>query len=203
MVRVYPIIEPKDVFDSPEIVNSLIRCGIKMLQLRGTSARDLLKAGRQIAASARAQGVSLIVNDRVDIAKLLGCGVHLGQEDLPPAEARGILGKSAIIGLSTHNEWEARFTSDADYISVGPVFPTSSKPDAQPVVGLEKLRDICQVISGDRINPVIVAVGGITFYNYRMCIDQGARYVAAIGAFRDDNGRLRDDTVEIARKMKY
>lgn len=203
MVRVYPIIEPRDVVESPDAVAGLIKSGIKMLQLRGSSGREMLESGRLIAASCRMNGVSLIVNDRADIAQLLGVGVHVGQEDLTVADARKLLGPHAVIGLSTHNESEARAAlgSGADYISIGPIYSTNSKPDAAPVVGPSRLRKICDQMKGQKPDPVIVAVGGINQYNYQICIDHGAMYVAAIGAFRDDNGRLHMNSGAIAAKM--
>lgn len=202
MIRVYPIIEPRDVLDAPEVVERLLRTGIKMLQIRGCAPRETIEAGHRIAPTARIAGVQLIINDRVDVAKILGWGVHLGQDDIPVPDARKMLGDNAVIGLSTHDEREARLTSGIDYISVGPVYGTSSKPDARDALGPEKFRRICSTIAVTRPSPAIVAIGGITLYNYRICLEHGATYVAAIGMFRDENGRLRRDAPELAEKMK-
>ncbi len=212
MVRVYPIIEPRDVRESGEAVLALIRSGIKMLQLRGGTGRELLKAGREIAASCKASGVSLVINDRVDIARLCGCGAHVGQDDVPPGEARKILGDHAVIGFSTHTMKEAAEALEsggADYLSVGPVFSTATKPDARPVVGTAELSRICahaqdpSVAVSHRPRPPVVAIGGVNPLNYRSCLEAGAKYVAAIGCFRDEQtGRLRDDAAALAGRFR-
>jgi thiamine-phosphate pyrophosphorylase len=105
-----------------------------------------------------------VVNDRADIAMLAGAdGVHLGQEDLPAETVRGLIGKNKIIGLSTHNLKEA-IEADMlakkgviDYISYGPVFPTKTKVDARPTVGIEGLREAKKFVTAP-----LVAIGGIT-----------------------------------------
>jgi thiamine-phosphate pyrophosphorylase len=118
----------------------------------------------------------LILNDRVPLAKDC-CGVHIGQEDISPTEARSLLGPGALIGLSTHSEVQLQQASVApvDYLAIGPVFATQSKAVPDPVVGLEGLRTV------RRLTPKpLVAIGGITRANCASVIEAGADSVAVI-----------------------
>jgi thiamine-phosphate pyrophosphorylase len=129
----------------------------------------------------RSAGVNLIINDRVDIALALRAdGVHLGQEDMPADAARRILGDNAVIGFSTHNleqVYEA-LRLPIDYLAFGPIFPTTSKQNPDPVAGLNQLRIVCEVA---RPLPV-VAIGGITTTNAQDVLNAGADAVAVISA---------------------
>ena len=150
--------------------------------------------------------VTLVVNDRVDIALLAGCGVHLGQSDLSADDARRLLGWDKVIGLSTHNRDEALTVAGADYVAVGPVFPTDTKQDAAPVIGLAGIRELSQVIrtqTSPRRTPV-VAIGGITPANFRSCIESGADFVAAISALRvaGPSSRLSPDAGSLIEKFE-
>ena len=91
-----------------------------------------------------------VVNDRADIARLLDAGLHLGQDDLSPADARRVLGDGAFIGFSTHNEAQLRAAADepVDYLALGPIFGTSSKLNPDPVVGLDELRRLRSLTGG-------------------------------------------------------
>ncbi|HEU4795788.1 MAG TPA: thiamine phosphate synthase [Pyrinomonadaceae bacterium] len=134
------------------------------------------KAAQAVAAQ---RGVQLIINDRVDIALALGgVGVHLGQDDLPPEAARRLLGEEAVIGYSTHSVEQAvqatRFP--IDYLAIGPIFPTATKENPSPVVGLDGLRAVRSVIG----NLPLVAIGGITPANLPAVIDAGANSGAMI-----------------------
>ncbi len=126
-------------------------------------------------------GARLIINDRVDVAKLVGAaGVHLGQDDLPVAAARSLLGPTAIIGFSTHNLDQvtaAARAAVADYIGFGPIFPTTSKERLDPLQGLAGLRHI-----RPHIRLPIVAIGGITEAQAAEVLATGADAVAMIGA---------------------
>ena len=133
------------------------------------------------AKAALAEGVQLIINDRVDIALAAGAsGVHLGQDDLPTEAARKLLGPQAIIGYSTHNVDQAisAIKLPIDYLAIGPIFSTTTKSDTAPVLGLHGLRAVRDAI-GDF---PIVAIGGITLDNARSVIDAGADSVAVISA---------------------
>ena len=143
---------------------------------------------------ARKLGVKIIINDRVDIALALQAdGVHLGQDDLSPREARTLLGESAIIGYSTHSVEQAieAIKLPIDYIAIGPAFETTTKLDPDAVVGLDGLRRIRNAIG----KFPLVAIGGINLANLRSVFDAGADSAAIIGA-------LLSDTDEIGRRMR-
>ena len=130
---------------------------------------------------ARLAGASVIINDRVDVALALGAdGVHLGQIDMPVAAARRLLGNDAIIGFSTHNIQQVRAALDLpiDYLAFGPIFPTQSKHNPDPVAGLEAL-SLIKSITGDL--PVI-AIGGIDESNVVEVLSAGADSAAIISA---------------------
>jgi thiamine-phosphate pyrophosphorylase len=136
--------------------------GVGIIQYRdkSTSARSLLSISRSLASFLAARGVRFIVNDRPDVAVLAGAdGVHVGQADMPVGDARRILGAGRWIGVSTHSEEQVRQAggTSADYVAVGPVFPTGTKEDAEPAVGLHLVQAARQVTQ----KPV-VAIGGIT-----------------------------------------
>ncbi len=126
----------------------------------------------------------LILNDRADLAVLAGWdGVHVGQEDLTPEDARRVVGVERWVGVSTHTEEQVRVAdgSGADYVAVGPVFATGTKVDAEPVIGLDGVRR-ARALTGKPI----VAIGGITRGNARSVIDAGADSVAVISALLFD-----------------
>ncbi len=141
--RLYVILDATLLNNSPHnCAQELAAAGVRLLQYRDKSAspRDLLKTCRELASSLKPYGSSLIVNDRPDIAVLAGAaGVHVGQEDLDPTKARAVVGEEMWIGASTHNleQFRAAAASSADYIAIGPIFPTTSKANPDPVVGLE------------------------------------------------------------------
>jgi len=139
-----------------------------------------VEIARAVKALADRSNARLIVNDRPDIARLVdAAGVHLGQEDIPVAAARAVLGPDKIIGLSTHTaaQAEAAARDDiADYIGFGPIFPTSSKARPDPVQGLDGLRAVRQ-----RVTLPIVAIGGITAATMNDVLAAGADAVAMIG----------------------
>jgi len=176
--RLYPIADAS--FGDPvELAISLFSGGARLVQIRNKFARarefhDQVESVIRLAP----EGARVIVNDRVDVALLTNAlGVHLGQSDLPCSVARAILGPNAILGLSTHDEEQARIADQdsSDYIAVGPIFPTASKTDAEQVIGLDRLSAICDVVE----KPV-VAIGGISLTNVSDVISAGARSVAVI-----------------------
>jgi thiamine-phosphate pyrophosphorylase len=125
-------------------------------------------------------GCRLMMNDHADLVKSVGFdGVHVGQGDLSPEEARRVVGEKRWVGVSTHNEEQVRIANgtSADYIAVGPVFATGTKVDAEPVIGLEGVRRARALTKKP-----IVAIGGITRANARSVIDAGADSVAVISA---------------------
>jgi thiamine-phosphate pyrophosphorylase len=158
----------------------LMDAGVKLLQYRAknATARELWEGSRTIAQSARRAKCAFFVNDRPDVAYLAGAdGVHVGQDDLDPEQARKVLGPDRWVGVSTHNleQFQRAAASSADYIAVGPIFQTSSKANADPVVGTDMLR---------RVRPLtekpIVAIGGITLERAADVLAAGADSVAVI-----------------------
>ncbi len=141
--RLYVILDATLLNNSPfDCAQELAAAGVRLLQYRDKSAaaRDLLKTSRQLVASVNSYGSSLIVNDRPDVAALAGAaGVHVGQEDLDPEQARAVVGEETWVGVSTHNleQFRRAAATSADYIAVGPIFPTATKANPDPVVGLE------------------------------------------------------------------
>src|SRR5581483_2856172 len=162
------------------LARALLDGGARVLQLRmkHASAGSMLAVVDELRPICRRREALLIVNDRVDVALVGGAdGVHLGQDDLPLAEARRIAPK-LIIGISTHDEAQARAAAEggADYLGFGPIFETTSKQNPDPVVGLERLAAVC------KLEVPIVAIGGISVERAADCARAGAAAVAIISA---------------------
>ncbi len=132
----------------------------------------------ELEACARIR-TDLILNDRADFAALFSFGLHVGQDDLPPAAARRILGAQAKLGLSTHNaaQLAAGARDPVDYLALGPIFPTTSKANPDPVVGLETLSALRPLSALP-----LVAIGGITLDNAPQVLAAGADFVAILSA---------------------
>lgn len=160
----------------------LLAAGPCCLQLRakGAAARPLASAATHLLRLCRAAGVPFCVNDRPDVALAVGAdAVHLGQEDLPLAEARRFGGRRLRCGVSTHDlaQAEAAAAGGADYVGFGPIFPTRSKESAGPPVGLSGLREVC-----GRLAVSVVAIGGISLHRVRAVAETGAAAAAVISA---------------------
>jgi thiamine-phosphate pyrophosphorylase len=165
-----------------EMARLAIEGGADIVQLRDKtcSPEDLIRTGRIIAEIARRSGTLFIVNDHPDIAIACGAdGVHLGQDDMPPAAARQIAPEGFIIGVSVSTAAEAKKAESegADYLAASPVFPTGSKPDASGFCGISGIRQI-RAATG----LPLVAIGGIGPQNIREVILAGADGVAVISA---------------------
>jgi len=162
------------------LAGALVDGGARVLQLRmkGADAAEQLALARLLAPWCRARGVTFIVNDRVDVALAAGAdGVHLGQDDLPLPAARTIVPAGFVIGVSTHDEAQARAAAGADYIGFGPCFTTSTKQNPDPVVGLDRLARVCAA------SPIpVVAIGGITLDTVAAVARAGAAAAAIIRA---------------------
>lgn len=179
-----------------EQVLRLARGGARLIQLREkrSSAREFFHEAEAALKVAREFGVRLIINDRVDVSLALGAdGVHLGQDDMPPAAARKLLGERALIGFSTHNLEQAVAASalPINYLAVGPISPTSSKENPDPVVGLEGLRRVRKALPP---HIPLVAIGGITEENAQATLDAGADSLAVISALLRDPARIETRT---------
>ncbi len=180
--RLYPIVDRSCFSDQQELLamaRELSAAGLPLLQYRDKlgSAREILELAlalrRQLGNSLR-----LILNDRADLARAADFdGVHVGQEDLSVEGARKVIGPSLWLGVSTHcpEQVEAADPTSADYVAIGPVFPTSSKARPDPVVGLEGVRKVRRLT-----RKPLVAIGGITRHNCQSVLAAGADAVAVI-----------------------
>jgi len=192
--RVYPILDTE----------SLGRCGIAIetaaaafleggagiLQIRhkGHWSREFFQAARTVARLCRENGTPLIVDDRADFAMLLDAGLHVGQDDLSPRDARRLIGSEATLGYSSHNVGQlvAAGGEPVDYVAIGPIFATSSKRNPDPVVGVAEIQR-CRSL----IEKPLVAIGGITLENAPDVWAAGADSVAIIGALLPDSPSSR------------
>lgn len=188
--RLYPIADIETLarqgITLEDFVTQVVAGGAEILQLRDKlgSPQSVLDHAATITAGVAASGCLPVMNDRADLAVLAGWrAVHVGHTDLPPDAVRRVFGgETAIVGVSTHTE-EQVVVADAgaaDYIAVGPVFATGTKPDAEPVIGVEGVRRMRALT-----RKPVVAIGGITLANAAGVIEAGADSVAVIsGLFR-------------------
>ena len=180
--KIYPItnVELSGLSHAAQ-VRILADAGCRFVQIRekSGSSREIFDAVVESIAIADALGMKIILNDRADIAIAAGAhGVHLGQDDLPPAEARKLLGNDAIIGYSTHSVEQAieAVKLPIDYLAIGPIFATTTKENPDPVVGLDGLSRVRDAI-GDF---PLIAIGGIDITNVHNVLTAGADSAAVI-----------------------
>jgi thiamine-phosphate pyrophosphorylase len=187
--RVYPILDTESL-DARAILletaaAAFLDGGAGILQIRHKRqwSRGFFAAARTVARLCREAGATLIVNDRADFALLLEAGLHVGQDDLPPRDARQLMGRDAIIGFSSHNVAQlcAAGGEPVDYVALGPVFATASKLNPDPVTGIEEIRR-CRSL----IEKPLVAIGGITLENALDVLRAGADSVAVIAGLLPD-----------------
>ena len=183
-------------------VEAALQNGATCLQLRekALDPAAFREEARQMAALCRRYGVPLIINDNVEVALACGAaGVHLGQQDMPIAQARRMAGPDLILGASAHTVQEAleAQAAGADYLGVGAVFSTSTKADASPLP-LTTLREICAAVSIP-----VVAIGGITETNLLQLTGCGAVGVAVVSAIfgAPDPGAATARLVRLAHQM--
>lgn len=180
--------------DPLRLAELYLDAGARILQLRAKqeAGADLLRMADALVALAGRYAARAVVNDRVDVALMAGAaGVHLGQDDLPPPVARGILPVEAIVGVSTHTrtQIDAARQGPVSYIAVGPVFSTATKETGYEAVGLPLIRYAAQG------SMPVVAIGGLTPERAARAIEAGASGVAVISdllATGDPGGRVRD-----------
>lgn len=182
--RVYAIVDAARIATGslPDVARTLLDAGIRLIQYRNKAGttREMYETSRVIAEIVQAAGGIFIVNDRADVAWAAGAnGVHLGQDDLPAANARKLLPGEKIIGLSTHSLAQVveADLAPVDYIAFGPVFATRSKERPGLVVGLSGLRS-----AREATRKPLVAIGGINLENAREVVESGADSVAVINA---------------------
>ncbi len=163
-----------------ECAEKLAFAGVRLLQYRNkqASARELFECAKRLSSLLIPLAVTLIVNDRADVAAAAeASGVHIGQEDLRAEAARSVIGTGKLLGVSTHtlDQFKDAAATSADYVAVGPVFSTSTKANPDTVVGIELIR---------RVRPLtvkpIVAIGGITLERAAEVVQAGADSVAVI-----------------------
>ena len=180
--RLYPILDAGLLLRSGLSIEGFARelreAGIRFLQYRDKEATDKVVLERAALLRTIFPDSCLILNDRVSLVSTARYdGIHVGQEDLSPAQTRATLGPEVLIGVSTHSEDQLRraTNSPADYVAIGPVFATASKLDPDPVVGVEGVR----AARGMTTKP-LVAIGGISRSNCAAVIEAGADSVAVI-----------------------
>jgi len=182
--------------DLCQVVAEAVDSGVTVVQLRAKQSpgRELYELGSALHAVTRSRGVPLIINDRIDVMLALDAeGVHVGLEDLPLVRARA-LARGKIVGYSVNclGDLEAAEQAGADYVGVGPVFPTATKSDARRVLGLNGLRAIAE-----RARIPCVAIGGITADTAAAARRAGASGVCAISAILG-----RDDVAAAVREFR-
>lgn len=162
--------------------------GILQLRHKGHWSRDFFGAAREVARLCREAGAQLVVDDRADFAMLLQAGLHVGQDDLAPRDARMLLGPDPPLGFSSHNLQQlcAAGGEPVDYVALGPVFATASKENPDPVVGVDELRRLRLLIEKP-----LVAIGGITLENAAAVFAAGADSVAVISGLLPDEANAR------------
>jgi thiamine-phosphate pyrophosphorylase len=191
--RFYPILDAglllRAGLSIERFAHELRAAGIRFLQYRDKEASDeiLLQRAAVLRGIFPASDSCLILNDRVPLVLSAGYdGVHVGQEDLSPADARATLGSELIVGVSTHSESQLVRAADSpvDYVAIGPVFATSSKQVPDPVVGLEGVRAARALT-----NKQLVAIGGITRANCATVMEAGVDSVAVISDLIQSPGK--------------
>jgi thiamine-phosphate pyrophosphorylase len=185
---IYPILDTSRGIDPLLVASAWLEGGARIIQFRHKTfwSRDIYQQARGVAGLCRDAGASFIVNDRADMAALLEAGLHVGQDDLAPSDARKLIGAAAILGLSTHNQQQlsAAASEPITYVAIGPIFATGSKANPDPVIGVEGLR---AHLAGRGLTPRLVAIGGITRQNAAAVWAGGADSVAVIGDMYPEN----------------
>ena len=201
-VQLYAIADPGLCLnrDLVELISQAIEGGAQMVQLRDKKSGDgeFLELTKKIHKITRKKRIPLIINDRVDVARLVDAeGVHLGEEDLPVKEAREILGSKKIIGASASDIKTAKIKEKegADYIGLGPVFETGSKEIEKPL-GVEILKEAKR-----SLKIPVFPIGGINLSNLDQIISTGTKRIAVISAiFMAED--VRKAAQELLEKLK-
>ncbi|HHV61240.1 MAG TPA: thiamine phosphate synthase [Firmicutes bacterium] len=186
-----------------EVAAAALAGGSRVIQLRDKemTTRELIDTGLRLKEIVHEAGGILIINDRVDVALAVDAdGVHLGQDDMPAALARRMLGREKIIGVSVSSEGEALAAEldGADYLGASAIFATPTKTDAAPI-GLDGLRKIC-----DSVRIPVVAIGGINKGNIEQVIKAGAAGIAVVSAVvsAPDIGAAARELLQEVRRAK-
>ena len=204
--RFYPILDTSILsergFSIIPAAEALIDAGVRILQYRhkDTWAQGNFDAAKRITALCHPAGVLFVLNDRADYARLLGAALHVGQEDLPPVAARRII-SDEVMGFSTHDQVQLTRGNDepVEYLSIGPIFATTSKDRPDPAVGIKGLQELRPLTEKP-----LVAIGGIDQLNARQVLEAGADSVAVISALmpeKSDRKALRRNAEEWIRLL--
>lgn len=166
-----------------DVARAFLSAGAGLIQLRCKSwgSAAFLDLAMAVVEEARDTDAAIIINDRADVAALSSAhGLHIGQDDLPPRDARAVIGADPLLGLSTHtpSQWEKAIDEPICYLAVGPVFGTGTKDTGYQAVGLETVRRASAAARAADLPTV--AIGGITLDNAVSVIDAGAASVAVI-----------------------
>ena len=199
--RLYPIIDASGFTETADLVRfgeELMAAGASLIQYRNKRdrARRILEQARELKQAIGNQA-KLIMNDRADLCLAGGFdGVHVGQDDLSPEAARLVVGPDLWVGISTHNpeQLASADATSADYVVIGPVFPTSSKEKPDPVVAIGGVKRASQLT-----RKPLVAIGGITRANCRQVIEAGADSVAVIADLLQDPRKSAEEFFRILR----
>ena len=182
--RLYPILDTavlqrRGIEDWAVVSRAWLAAGAEIIQIRHKSSwtRADVNQAETVKGQCDGAGIPLIINDRADMAALLGAGLHVGQDDLAPCDCRRVIGEQRALGCSTHNAGQLRDADNepVDYLAFGPVFATQSKDQPDPLVGIEALR-AARALTGKPL----VAIGGITLWNAQQVFQAGADSVAVI-----------------------
>jgi len=201
--RLYPITDTElSGLSHEEQVKRLVAGGARLIQLREKrmNAGAFYEAARPAVEIGRRYGARILINDRVDVCLAVGAdGVHLGQDDLHPVEARRLLGAQAIIGYSTHSVEQAleALAFPIDYLAIGPIFSTTSKENPDPEVGLQGLQKVRATVG----RLPLIAIGGITEALAPQVIDSGADSVAMISGLLVPSTLLTPRTKQLLRTL--
>jgi len=192
--RIYPILDTESLgargVPLETAAAAVLEGGAGIVQIRHKThwTREVLAAAQVVARLSRESGAALVVNDRADYALLLEAGLHIGQDDLPPRDARRLMGPDAVVGFSSHNARQlvAAGGEPVDYVALGPIFATASKQNPDAVVGVEELAR-CRSL----IEKPLVAIGGITLQNAAEVWRAGADSVAIIASLLPPEANAR------------
>jgi thiamine-phosphate pyrophosphorylase len=203
-LRLYALLDPERAggHDLAALGREVVAGGATLVQLRDKhgSTRRLIEETRAIKTALAGSGVPVLVNDRVDVALAAGAdGVHVGQDDMPAAEARRLLGRSAVIGLSvkTIAQAQAAPLEALDYVCVGGVFVTTSKDNASAPLGVAGLKNVLAALRARARDLPVGAIAGIDETNAGEVVSAGADGVAVISALS-----LAPDPTEAARRLR-
>ncbi len=185
----------------PDAVAAMSRGGIEWIQIRAKSgsSREVFCLVEQCLARITGAKTKIWIDDRADLSTLFPvAGVHVGQDDLPPAAVRQVVGRDSWIGCSTHDLGQAKTAeadAEVDVVALGPIFPTGSKDRPDPVVGLDLLRRV-----REHVSKPLVAIGGIDGSNLASVLQAGADAVAVLGAVCQ--GDVAENSQRLVRLVK-